>query len=136
MAKGEAVKGTITFEDYTMPTIEIGEAVEMPINVYGTAADNQIKVKVGTSVQESTQYNIYVIADLSLNSILILNLDGTQLSVVTMYGDDSKTSNVNFSAGKLTEGEHYLSLIQMTGSSGGNIKVIYPATVTLKVAES
>ena len=59
MAKTEAVKGSITFEDWSAPTLNVGNEIEVPVNNYALA-DNLIKINLSDEIKNSTNYKVTI----------------------------------------------------------------------------
>ena len=120
MAKSEAVKATIAFKDWTVPTIKEDEPIEMPIYPNGTSKDNITPIQFDESFLDG-KYKV------KLNAAEIS-------SGVDVYLDSAM--NIFFAPGKymvdtniLTKkGHKTFYLMEMSDKQGDH--VINPAIVT------
>lgn len=125
LAKNEAVKGSITFEDYVQPTLSIGSTVEIPVNYQNIA--EPIAIKLDNSIKNSTTYKLTITctSDATVMNVY-LNSDSTQAMFVSSltYGEEQ---NAKFTTLKDSDNTLHLTVPGLTTN-------LYAATIKLENA--
>lgn len=124
---GEAVNGSVIIKDWEMPTLTVGTPVEMPVNVFGTADENLIKIKLDSSIEEGS-YTITLEGNPVLSATLNFYANTTRL---TRIGSTTSWPATSFTM-SVTGDDVYIYLI--CANSTANIKQINPVTVTITKA--
>lgn len=120
MAKSEAVKATIAFKDWTVPTIKEDEPIEMPIYPNGTSKDNITPIQFDESFLDG-KYKVKLNAA-EISSGVDVYLD----SVINIFFAPGKYMvDTNILAKK---GHKTFYLMEMSAKQGDH--VINPAIVT------
>lgn len=131
-AIGEDVKATVTFEDYAAPTLEVGKAIEVPINAKDTAEGNIIKFKLasGLSGKYSFQITYSSQSSKSTGTYFVTKTAKSRLTNFTRAWDVT-ISEADYE----TDGDTfvYLILINMNVSSE-NLQFTIPVTLTITAA--
>ena len=129
----ESVNASVVIKNYEMPTLKAdGTPVEMPINIYQTADENLLKIKLdSSSVQVGVSYTLVINGDSALSGTvrIFVGSRGITSIVVSNYKGRAVTfTDEDFAAG----GDVYVYLIATT--KGEELRQINPVTVTLTQA--
>ena len=136
-AKGEAVKGSISFEDYVQPTLKAdGQPIEVPVNLnaVGTAGTGALKLKLDSSIVEG-DYLVKITNTAEASHLITIGSIGLQIGdrmfTFTKRTYEGTGSSLSPTADNITNanGECWLYCPATNAPS----PAIFPITITVTV---
>ncbi|MCH5147621.1 MAG: collagen-like protein [Clostridiales bacterium] len=124
------VNAKVVIKEWETPTLTVDTPVEMPVNIYQTAAENIIKIKLDTSIDAGT-YKIYVDGNSEIIGAVKFFAGAKSVSITSANYDGIKT--IQITEDLLSSGEVYVYLI---GGASSSAVQISPVTVTLEFLQA
>ena len=128
-AINENVNAIVYIKDWVMPTLTADTPTEMPVNQYGTADENLIKIKLDSSIAVG-EYKIFINGDSSISNAVKFFVGTKSVSITVSNYNGNKT--ISITDDDLSGGEVFIYLI--VGGSNNSYRQINPVTVTLTKA--